>query len=120
MARVLVVDDSIYVRSLVRRVLERAGHDVVGEAGDGVQALERFAELQPELTIMDIVLPKQDGLSVLSTLRKIVPSARVLIYSAYAHDEKRNEALLAGATGYLTKTSDCDVLASSVAETLAA
>jgi two-component system chemotaxis response regulator CheY len=119
MARVLLVDDSTFIRAMVKRLLEREGHEVVGEASDGAQALERFAELQPELTIMDIVMPGRDGLKVLQSLRRIVPSARVLIYSAYPTEDKQREAIRAGATAYLTKTTDSQPLLDSVEFALA-
>src|SRR4051794_38540846 len=106
MARILIVDDSIYIRALLRRSLEAAGHEIAGEAGDGVEALEQFARVQPELAIVDIVMPGRDGIEVVRQLRAIVPDARILVYSAYASKEKVREALAAGASGYLVKSTD--------------
>ena len=120
MARVLIVDDSIYIRALVRRVLERAGHDVVGEAATGTEALEIFANTQPDLAIVDIVMPERNGIEVVKTLRSIVPNARLIVHSVYAHEEKVKEALRAGANRYLVKSSECDRLVTAVEEALAA
>jgi two-component system chemotaxis response regulator CheY len=120
MANVLVVDDSIYIRALVRRVLEGAGHTIVGEASTGTEALEMFARVQPEVAIVDIVMPEKDGLQVVKTLRTIVPNARVIVHSVYAHEEKIVEALRAGATKYLVKSSDCSRLVDAIDEALAA
>jgi two-component system chemotaxis response regulator CheY len=120
MARVLVVDDSIYIRALVRRVLEGAGHAIVGEASTGTEALEAFARVQPDVAIVDIVMPEKDGIEVVQTLRAIVPNARLIVHSVYAHEEKVNEALRAGATSYLVKSSECDRLITAVDEALAA
>lgn len=120
MARVLVVDDSIYIRALVRRVLEGAGHAIVGEASTGTEALEAFARVQPDVAIVDIVMPEKDGIEVVQTLRAIVPNARLIVHSVYAHEEKVNEALRAGATSYLVKSSECDRLIAAVDEALAA
>jgi two-component system, chemotaxis family, chemotaxis protein CheY len=119
MARILVADDSIYIRALVRRVLEGAGHSVVAEAATGAEALEAFARVQPDLAVVDIVMPGMDGIEVVQTLRSIVPSSRLVVHSVYAHEEKVKEALRAGATRYLVKSSECDRLVAAVEEALA-
>src|SRR5919198_89583 len=120
MARVLIVDDSIYIRALVRRVLEREGHMIVAEAATGAEALEEFARTHPDVAIVDIVMPEMDGIELLQTLRAIVPHARVIVHSVYAHEEKVKEALRAGATGYLVKSSECDRIVAAVDEALIA
>jgi two-component system chemotaxis response regulator CheY len=120
MARILVADDSIYIRALVKRVLEGAGHTVVAEAGTGTEALEAFARTQPDLALVDIVMPEKNGIEFVQTLRAIVPKARVVVHSVYAHEEKIQEALRAGATSYLVKSTDCDRLVDAVAAALAA
>ena len=65
MARVLVVDDAAFMRKMVSDVLLGGGHEVVGEAGDGVEAVARYQELRPEVTTLDITMPEKDGLSAL-------------------------------------------------------
>jgi two-component system chemotaxis response regulator CheY len=114
MARILIVDDSIYILALLRRVLEAAGHEVVGQARDGAEALEAFARLQPDLAIVDIVLPGLGGIEIIRRLRAIVPAARVVVYSAYGHEEKVREALAAGAREYVVKTPDPQPLVAAV------
>ena len=104
----------------MRRVLEGAGHSVVAEASTGTDALEAFARVQPDVAVVDIVMPGIDGIEVVRALRAIVPNARLLVHSVYAHEEKVREALRAGATGYLVKSSECDRLIAAVDEALAA
>src|SRR3954470_17448784 len=120
MARILIVDDPIYVRALVRRVADGAGHEVVGEAGTGRDALEQFALTQPDLAIVDIVMPGMDGLGVVERNHRVVPAARLLVHSAYSHEEKMREALQAGATAYLAKSPDSTRLANAIEYALTA
>ena len=65
MARVLVVDDAAFMRKMVSDVLIKGGHEVVGEAGNGTEAVDRYAELRPEVTTLDITMPEKDGLAAL-------------------------------------------------------
>ena len=76
MARVLVVDDAAFMRKMVSDVLLGGGHEVVGEAGDGVEAVERYQELRPEVTTLDITMPEKDGLSALREIIELTPRPR--------------------------------------------
>jgi two-component system, chemotaxis family, chemotaxis protein CheY len=77
MARVLVVDDAAFMRKVVSDALASGGHEVVGEAGNGVEAVQQFQALSPELTTLDITMPEKDGLEALSEIIAIDPGARV-------------------------------------------
>ena len=68
MARVLVVDDAAFMRKMVSDALTKGGHDVVGEAGNGVEAVARFQELKPEVMTLDITMPEKDGLAALKDI----------------------------------------------------
>ena len=74
MARVLVVDDAAFMRKMVSHVLLAGGHEGVGEAGDGVEAVARDQELRPEVTTLDITMPEMDGLSALREIIELDPS----------------------------------------------
>ena len=99
MARVLVVDDAAFMRKMVSDALTKGGHEVVGEGANGAEAVQRYQELQPELTTLDITMPEKDGLDALRDIMAIDPAARVIMCSALGQETKVLEAVKAGATG---------------------
>jgi DNA-binding NarL/FixJ family response regulator len=104
MMRVLIADDHGIVRSGIRLLLERqSGLQVVAEAADGVEALDRAIAVRPDLCILDVGMPKMTGLQAARAIRSHLPDARVLMLSM--HDDERYlfEALKAGASGYVLK-----------------
>jgi DNA-binding NarL/FixJ family response regulator len=107
--RVLLVDDQALFREALATLLEvRADIEVVGEAGDGAQALERAAALRPDVVLMDLHMPVLDGIATTRRLRVEQPEVRVLALTTFDDDEDVFAALRAGAVGYLLKdvTSD--------------
>ncbi len=103
MARVLVVDDAAFMRKLLTDALVSGGHEVVGEAGDGNQAVSRWQELRPELTTLDITMPEKDGLAALAEIMAIDPSAKVIMCSALGQEGKVLEAVKLGAKDFVVK-----------------
>ncbi len=102
--RVLLADDHTLVRAGLRKLLESlAGYVVVGEAGDGLQALALAEQLQPQLVLMDIAMPGLNGLEATARLLKMQPSARVLVLSMHQNEEYVRQALRHGAMAYLLK-----------------
>ena len=102
--RILIADDHALVREGIRRVLdEDPGFDVVAEASDGRQALERIAETNPDVAILDISMPELSGLDVARQLREERPALKVLILSMHDESEYVMRAVHAGAAGYLLK-----------------
>jgi DNA-binding NarL/FixJ family response regulator len=102
--RVLLADDHTLVRAGLRKLLESiAGMEVVGEAGDGLQLLEMVEKLQPQVVLMDIAMPRLNGLEATSRLVKAWPSIRVLILSMHQNAEYVRQALRQGAVAYLLK-----------------
>src|ERR1044071_8181052 len=97
MARVLVVDDAAFMRKMVGDALAKGGHEVVGEAGDGVEAIARYEELKPEVMTLDITMPEKDGLSALREIIDLHPSARVIMCSALGQESKVLESIKLGA-----------------------
>ncbi|MGE3913618.1 MAG: response regulator [Chloroflexota bacterium] len=113
--RVLLVDDHPLAREGLRRLLE--GRDdmvVVGEAGDGLEGVERALSLRPDVILMDLQMPRLSGVGAVQALREQWPEARVLIVTTFAQDEHLFEALRAGARGYLLKDAGPDALASAI------
>jgi DNA-binding NarL/FixJ family response regulator len=110
--RVLIADDQALVRTGFRKILESEPDlEVVGEAGDGAEALERFAVLHPHVVLMDIRMPRVDGLEA---TRRLAGRARVLILTTFDIDEYVYEALRAGASGFLLKDAGADQLVAGI------
>jgi two-component system chemotaxis response regulator CheY len=103
MARVLVVDDAVFMRRMVSDALSQGGHEVVGEAANGTEAIERFQELRPEVTTLDITMPELDGISALKAILEIDPAARVVMCSALGLESKVLESIKAGAKDFVVK-----------------
>jgi NarL family two-component system response regulator LiaR len=113
--RVLIVDDHAVVREGLRTFLElQAGIEVAGEAADGEQALERVAELAPDVVVMDLVMPKLDGVGAMRELQRRGRAPRVLVLTSFLDDERLMPAIEAGAAGYLLKNVDPAELARAV------
>ncbi len=100
---VLVVDDAIFMRTMISDILSQAGYEVVGEAETGTQAVERFKELNPDLVTMDIVMPEMGGIDAVREIVKIAPGARVLMCSAMGQQALVIEAIQAGAKDFVVK-----------------
>jgi len=112
--RLLLVDDHKLLRQGLRRAVEEAGFDVVGEAGDGEEAVRLAIELHPDLVLMDVTMPVLDGIEATRRLRNSLPEARVVILTMHGEEETIAQALRAGAVAYLLKDCSTD----QVAETL--
>ncbi|MBL7256165.1 response regulator [Paractinoplanes lichenicola] len=105
--RVLVADDEAMIRAGIRAILDNDdGIDVVGEAGDGVEAVELVRRHRPEVVLLDIRMPRQDGLSAAAEIRRLVPECGVLVLTTFGEDEYIVRAIAAGAAGFLLKSSD--------------
>ncbi|MBV9816764.1 MAG: response regulator transcription factor [Solirubrobacterales bacterium] len=113
--RVLIVDDQPVVREGLRTFLAlQPGIEVVGEAGDGAQALDRAAALHPDVILMDLVMPRMDGVAAMRRLRERAPASRVIVLTSFLDDERLMPALRAGADGYLLKDIEPSELARAV------
>ncbi|HEY6779418.1 MAG TPA: response regulator [Thermoleophilaceae bacterium] len=119
MARVLVVDDAAFMRKVVGDALIQGGHEVIGEAGDGRQAVESFRQLRPEVTTLDITMPEKDGLQALREIVSLDPSARVVMCSALGQESKVLEAIKSGAKDFVVKPFQPDRVLEAVAKALA-
>jgi two-component system chemotaxis response regulator CheY len=114
---VLVVDDSALARRRIRAILESAGYGVI-EAEDGMSALERYFVDKPDLVVLDLVMKGMYGLEVLTKLREMDPSARVIVVSADVQTSSHEMVEQAGAAGFLMKPIDTDQVLMMVRSTL--
>ena len=100
---VLVCDDAIFMRTMISDILSQADYEVIGEAETGVQAVERFKELKPDLVTMDIVMPDMGGIDAVREIVKIEPNAKILMCSAMGQQALVVEAIQAGAKDFVVK-----------------
>jgi two-component system, NarL family, response regulator LiaR len=113
--RVLLVDDHAVVREGLRAFLElQEGIAVVGEAADGIEAIEGATRLRPDVILMDLVMPELDGVSAMRSLRQRLPEARVIVLTSFLDDDKLLPALRAGAAGYLLKNAEPQEVARAI------
>ena len=101
---VLIVDDHPVVREGLRTFLElQEGLEIVGEAADGVEALEKVGQLVPDVVLLDLVMPRMDGITTIRQIRALSPSTRILVLTSFSENDKVFPAVKAGAHGYLMK-----------------
>ncbi|MBR5598147.1 MAG: response regulator [Lachnospiraceae bacterium] len=103
MANILIVDDSRTSRKILRRILEEAGHTIVGEAVDGEDGYLKYQELKPEVVTLDITMPKMDGLEALRLIRKFDENAVAIMITAAGQKEKMILAIKSGAADFISK-----------------
>jgi two-component system chemotaxis response regulator CheY len=107
------------MRKMVSDVLIKGGHTVVGEAGTGTEAVDRYAELRPEVTTLDITMPEKDGLTALREIIEFDPAARVVMCSALGQETKVLESIKAGAKDFVVKPFQAERVLEAVGKALA-
>jgi two-component system chemotaxis response regulator CheY len=118
MARILITDDAAFMRMMIKNILTQNGHEVVGEAANGREALERFAALKPDVCTMDITMPELDGISALKGILEQDPAARVVMCSALGQEAKVIESIRAGAKDFIVKPFQPDRVLSAITKAL--
>ncbi len=112
--RVLIVDDATFMRNFLMDNIQRFGYEVVGQACDGKEAVERYVELTPDLVTMDITMPKMNGIDALKEIKKIDHQARIVMISDIGQHDKIIEAIKSGATDFIIKPVHPDRLKDSL------
>jgi two-component system chemotaxis response regulator CheY len=115
---VMIVDDSEVARMLLRDILEAGGYVVVAEAGDGVEAVERYAELRPHITIMDLRMPNKDGIDATKDILAMDRNAKVLMCSSIDAEGLLMAAVEAGASGVVFKPYVADGVLAAIVSTI--
>jgi two-component system chemotaxis response regulator CheY len=118
MARVLVVDDAAFMRKMVTDALTKGGHEVVGEAGNGVEAIARYRDLKPDLMTLDITMPEKDGIAALKDIMELDPNAKVVMCSALGQESKVLESIKLGAKDFVVKPFKPDRVIDAVGKAL--
>src|SRR5262245_49979510 len=106
MKRLLVVDDALLMRKVIRDVAAEAGWEVAGEAANGAEAVALYQELRPDLVTMDVVMPVMGGLDALRAIRAVDPEARVVMVTALDQKQTLQESIGAGAIDFIVKPFD--------------
>lgn len=115
MAKILIVDDAAFMRKVIRDALSKNGYSEIFEAVDGVDAVEKFQEIHPDLILMDITMPNMDGLEALKTIRGKDASANVVMCSAMGQESMVIDAVRSGAKDFIVKPFKADRILKTVA-----
>ena len=119
MAKILMVDDSKTSRKILRGILEENGHEVIGEAVNGEDGIEKFKELKPDITTMDITMPVMDGLEALKQIMEYDKNAKVIMVTAAGQKTKMVDAIKYGAAEFLAKPFETDQIIAIIKKVLA-
>lgn len=103
MKRILIVDDALFMRVTLKTMLEKNNFEVVGNAENGIKAIEMYKLLKPDIVTMDITMPQMEGIEALKEIIKFDPGAKVIMVSALGQETKVKEAIIIGAKGFVVK-----------------
>ncbi|APC48621.1 response regulator [Virgibacillus halodenitrificans] len=116
--RILVVDDAAFMRMMIKDILVKNGFEVVGEAQDGAQAVEKYRELTPDLVTMDITMPEMDGITALKQIKEINKDAVIIMCSAMGQQAMVIDAIQAGAKDFIVKPFQADRVIEAIQKAL--
>ena len=105
---ILICDDAAFMRMMIKEILTKNGYTVVGEAENGAKAVEKYAELKPDLVLMDITMPEMDGIQALKKIKEADPSATVIMCSAMGQQAMVIESIQSGAKDFIVKPFQAD------------
>jgi two-component system, chemotaxis family, chemotaxis protein CheY len=109
---VMVVDDSTFMRNLLKKIIIENGANVIAEAGNGKEAIEKYSQFKPSLVFMDIVMPEMDGISALKNIKTSYPDSRIVMCTSAGQEMITKEAIAAGASDFVIKPfSNNDIIA---------
>ncbi|MCL2096604.1 MAG: response regulator [Oscillospiraceae bacterium] len=116
--KILLVDDAAFMRMMIKDILAKNGFSVCGEAQDGVDAIEKFRGLGPDLIIMDITMPNMDGITALKAIKKESPQTKIVMCSAMGQESYVVDAIKSGASDFIVKPFQADRIISTVTKVL--
>jgi YesN/AraC family two-component response regulator len=114
--RVVIADDVVYFRTLLRYALEESHYEVVGEAGDGREAIEAVRKEKPDVIILDLSMPVMDGLQAIPEILELSPATKILVLSGFEALSMAEQAIERGAHSYLEKGVDLDEITVALAK----
>ncbi|WP_341876394.1 response regulator [Defluviitalea saccharophila] len=116
MKKVLIVDDTLFIRGSLKLILERNGFEVVGEAEDGYDAVKMYKTLKPDIVTMDITMPGMDGIESLRRIKEFDKSANVVMITALGQESLVKESVLLGAKGFIIKPFDEEMIVKALSK----
>ena len=116
MLNVLIVDDSMIIRKNLSRIVRKTGHNVVGLANSGVQAIEEYQKYKPDLVTMDITMPDMNGIEAVKYIVALDENAKIIMITSHGQEEMVIKAIQSGAMGYLLKPINEDKLIESISK----
>ena len=114
--KVLIVDDAAFMRMMIKDILTKNGYEVVGEAENGQKALEKYQDLKPDLTTMDITMTQMDGITAVKEIKKVDPNAKIIMCSAMGQQAMVIEAIQCGARDFIVKPFQPDRVLEAVSK----
>jgi two-component system chemotaxis response regulator CheY len=119
MANILVVDDAAFMRMMLKDILVKGGHEIIGEAANGLEAIEQYGKLKPDLVTMDITMPEMEGIEALKRIKSGDPGAKIIMCSAMGQQMMVVQAIQAGAKDFVVKPFQSDRVLDAVSKVLA-
>jgi len=116
--KVMLVDDAAFMRMMLKDILSNNGYQVVGEAENGAIAVDKYMELKPDITVMDITMPEMDGLSAVKEIRSRDPQAKIIMCSAMGQQAMVIEAIQSGAKDFIVKPFQADRVIEAISKAL--
>lgn len=116
MARIMVVDDAAFMRMMLKDILTKGGYEVVGEAENGLKAVDKYKEVTPDLVLMDITMPELDGIGAVKQIKGLDPNAKIIMCSAMGQQAMVLESIQAGAKDFIVKPFQADRILEAVSK----
>ncbi|MFB4167486.1 response regulator [Virgibacillus sp. JSM 102003] len=116
--QILIVDDAAFMRMMIKDILSKNGFEVVGEAQDGVEAIEKYKELKPDLVTLDITMPEMDGLAALKEIKQLDADANIIMCSAMGQQAMVIDAIQAGAKDFIVKPFQAERVVEAIQKAL--
>ncbi|MNB97450.1 Chemotaxis protein CheY [compost metagenome] len=108
MSKILIVDDSKFMRNILRNIIEKMGHEIIGEGENGYEAVLKYQELLPDILFLDITMPKMNGIEALKRIKQIYPKSIVIMCSAMGQTSYIKDAINLGAKDFIIKPFNTD------------
>lgn len=118
MSKVLIVDDAAFMRMMIKDILTKNGYEVVGEAANGLKAVELYKKERPDVVTMDITMPEMDGIEAVKEIKAFDASARIIMCSAMGQQSMVMDAIRAGARDFIVKPFQADRVLEAIGKAL--
>lgn len=116
--RILISDDAAFMRMMLKDILTKNGYEVVGEAENGLRAVDKYKELSPDLVLMDITMPEMNGIDAVKAIKQLDPNAKVIMCSAMGQQAMVVESIQAGAKDFIVKPFQADRIVEALKKVL--